>query len=354
VGGTDPQPARSDGLSKRSAGFRALISGCEWLYLTDNERAFFRDVRPCALILFRRNCQDAEQISRLTDEFREAVGSEDALVLIDQEGGRVQRLIPPNWRRYPAGRSFGDHRDRERGLAAARLGARMIARDLRSIGITVNCAPVLDVPVAGAHDIIGNRAYGETADTVAALGRAVAEAYLEGGVLPVIKHIPGHGRAEVDSHASLPVIRASREEMRASDFVPFKALADMPIAMTAHILIPEIDPDRPASASPTIIGEVIRDEIGFDGLLMCDDLGMGALSGGMEERARAVLDAGCDLVLHCSGNFAEMKAVASVTPELGGDAARRFDAALARLQEAAPFDEALAEALMAEVLGEVA
>jgi len=342
-------------LGERS-GFRAFISGCESLALTGGERAFFREARPCALILFRRNCRDAEQISRLTADFFEAVDSDDALVLIDQEGGRVQRLAPPNWRRYPAGRRFGAlyASDRERALAAARHGAMMIARDLRALGITVNCAPVLDVPVPGAHHIIGDRAYSETVAEVAALGRAVAEGYIDGGVLPVIKHIPGHGRAGVDSHASLPVIRASREELSATDFAPFKALADMPIGMTAHILIPAIDPDAPSSASAKIISEVIRGEIGFDGLLMCDDLGMGALAGTMQERARAVLEAGCDVVLHCSGTFAEMEAVASATPELSGNAARRFDAALARLDDAQPFDEAYAETLLAEVLGEMA
>jgi beta-N-acetylhexosaminidase len=333
-----------------------LISGCESLCLTDRERDFFRDVRPCALILFRRNCQDPEQVRRLTAEFREAVGDDRALVLVDQEGGRVQRLVPPHWRRYPAGRRFGDlyGSDRERGLIAARLGARMIARDLSALGINVNCAPVLDVPVPGAHDIIGDRAYGETPETVAALGRAVAEGYLESSVLPVIKHVPGHGRAEADSHASLPVIRASREEMSRTDFAPFKALNDMPLAMTAHVLIPAIDPDAPASASRTVIDDVIRGEIGFDGLLMCDDLGMGALTGTMQERARAVLDAGCDLVLHCSGNFGEMEAIASVTPELSGEPARRFEAARALLRNASPFDEAFAESLIAEVLGEMA
>jgi beta-N-acetylhexosaminidase len=333
-------------------GLRAFISGCESSALTDRERSLFREARPCGLILFKRNCQDAGQVKRLVAAFYDALGDDRALVLIDQEGGRVQRLLPPQWRRYPSGRRFGElhARDPEKGLEAARLGARLIARDLTALGINVNCAPVLDLPVAGAHDVIGDRAYGSTVEAVTALGRAVAEGYLEGGVLPVIKHIPGHGRAKVDSHASLPVIDASREALSATDFLPFHALRDMPLGMTAHVLIPAIDPDRPASASPTIIGEIIRGEIGFDGLLMCDDLGMGALSGDLNDRAGAVLAAGCDVALHCSGTFWEMEAVAAAAPELSGASARRFAAARQRLSAARRFDEAWAEALLAEAL----
>jgi len=337
-------------------GLRAFISGCSSTRLTEGERAFFRDVRPCGLILFRRNCENPEQVRALVDAFHEEVGSDEPLVLIDQEGGRVQRLAPPLWRRYPSGRFFGGlhARDPENGLEAARLGARLIARDLAALGITVNCAPVLDVPVPGAHDVIGDRAYGTTVSQVAALGRAVAEGYLEGGILPVIKHIPGHGRAGADSHHALPVIDASRAELAETDFQPFRALADMPLAMTAHILIPAIDPALPASISSTIIHDVIRSEIGFDGLLMCDDIGMKALSGGVDTLSRAVLDAGCDVVLHCNGNFAEMTAVADVTPVLSGDTARRFAAARNRLTDPAPFDEERAFALLGEGLAETA
>ena len=336
--------------------FRAFISGCEGTRLTDNEKRFFRDARPCGLILFRRNCDSAEQIRALVGDFREAVGSDRPLVLIDQEGGRVQRLVPPNWRRYPSGRFFAQlyESNPAQAVEAARLGARMIARDLAALGISVNCAPVLDVPVAGAHDVIGGRAYGMTPEQVVALGAAVAEGYLEGGILPVIKHMPGHGRARTDSHHGLPVIEASRAELEQTDFPPFRALADMPLGMTAHILIPEIDPSLPASASPTIIGDVIRTAIGFDGLLMCDDIGMNALTGLVENRARAALGAGCDVVLHCSGKFAEMEAVTSVSPELEGDAARRFDAACKRFAEPQPFDEDRAMALLAEGLVESA
>ncbi|MGB0087128.1 MAG: beta-N-acetylhexosaminidase [Rhodomicrobiaceae bacterium] len=334
------------------SGLKAFVSGCAGSQLSEGERRFFHDARPCGLILFKRNCVAPEQIRRLVEAFREAVDDRQALVLIDQEGGRVQRLVPPMWRRYPAGRRFGDLylRRPELGLEAARLGARLIARDLASLGINVNCAPVLDLPVPGAHDVIGDRAYGTTTGVVSALSRAVAEGYLDGGVLPVIKHIPGHGRAEADSHASLPVIRATREEMSRTDFVPFKSLRDLPLAMTAHVLIPAIDPEAPASASPRIIGDIVRGEIGFDGLLMCDDIGMGALSGTMAERTRAGLAAGCDVALHCSGSLKEMEAVASASPELGGEAAHRFDAARARLTPDQPFDEARAEALLGEVL----
>lgn len=335
---------------------RAFISGCAGTRLSEAEKGFFRDARPCGLILFKRNCESPDQIRALVAEFREAVGSDQPLVLIDQEGGRVQRLVPPHWRRYPAGRFFADlyQREPDTALEAARLGARLIARDLAALGITVNCAPVLDVPVAGAHDVIGSRAYGSTPQQVAALGRAVAEGYLEGGVLPVIKHMPGHGRARADSHLTLPVIQASLAEITETDFPPFQALADMPLGMTAHILIPEIDPALPASASPAIVRGVIRTTLGFDGLLMCDDLGMGALTGQMDDRALAVLDAGCDVVLHCNGNFPQMQAVAAVTPVLDGEAARRFAAACSRLGEPQPFDEERAFALLGEGLAEIA
>jgi len=334
----------------------AFIAGCKGTRLTDRERRFFAEAKPCGLILFKRNCESVDQIRALTGEFQDILGIADALILIDQEGGRVQRLRPPNWRNYPPARRFGAlyRSDNAKGLEAARLGARLIARDLQSLGITVNCAPVLDIPVPGAHDVIGDRAYGERADEVIALGRAAADGYLEGGVLPVIKHIPGHGRAGVDSHASLPVIRCSHDEMRRTDFEPFRALNDLPLGMTAHILVPELDPDRPSSASRRMIQEMIRGEIGFDGLLMCDDLSMRALSGPMRDRAEAVLEAGCDVALHCSGAMNEMEAVASIVPPLTGDAARRFDAALRRLGPPKAFDEARAEALLGEVLAQTA
>lgn len=335
-----------------AASLRAFISGCEGIRLSESEKSFFRRETPCGLILFARNCENPDQIRALIASFHQAVGSDEPLILIDQEGGRVQRLTPPLWRQYPPAQAFSalHGRDTSAGLEAARLGARLIAHDLAALGITVNCAPVLDLPVEGAHAIIGDRAYGGAAEQVAALGRAVAEGYLDGGVLPVIKHIPGHGRASADSHASLPIVETARAELEETDFAPFRALSDMPLGMTAHILFTDIDPDRPASASPEIVESVIRDSIGFDGLLMCDDIGMGALAGIMEQRARAVLRAGCDVVLHCSGDFAEMQAVAEVAPDLDGDALRRFESARERLAEPQPFDEAQAEALLGESL----
>lgn len=339
-----------------SQGLTAFISGCKGLALSAEERNFFRSVRPCGLILFKRNCETPDQIRQLVRDYREAVDDPTALVLIDQEGGRVQRLVPPQWPTYPPAQAFNSlyRRDANKGLVAARIGARMIARDLTDLGINVNCAPVLDLPVPGAHDIIGNRAYGLTTDDVIALGRAVIDGYLEGGVLPVIKHIPGHGRAQADSHISLPIITETRQVLEITDFVPFRVLSDAPLGMTAHILIPEIDPEAPASASPTIVNDIIRGDIGFDGLLMCDDIGMNALSGAMQARAEAVLAAGCDIVLHCSGNFTEMQAVATVTPLLSGDAARRYLAAKSRLNLPQAYNVAEAEELLGEVLAEIA
>lgn len=339
-----------------SQSLRAFISGCEGLALSAEERNFFRSVRPCGLILFKRNCKTPDQIRELVRDYREAVDDSTALVLIDQEGGRVQRLAPPHWPAYPPAQAFHSlySRDASKGLTAARVGARLIARDLIDLGITVNCAPVLDLPVPGAHDIIGDRAYGVTTDDVIALGRAVINGYLEGGVLPVIKHIPGHGRAFADSHISLPVITETRKVLEITDFVPFRALRDAPLGMTAHILIPEIDPDAPASASPTIVNDIIRGDIGFDGLLMCDDIGMNALTGSMEARAEAVLMAGCDVVLHCSGDLMQMQAIAAVTPLLSGNAVRRFSAATARLTLPQAYNVAEAETLLGEVLAEIA
>jgi beta-N-acetylhexosaminidase len=332
---------------------KAFISGCAGLTLSPDEKRFFARERPCGLILFRRNCETPEQILALTNDFHQAAG-DDALVLIDQEGGRVQRLAPPNWRRYPPARVFGllHERDPEKGVAAAYQCARLMAQDLRAAGVTVDCAPVLDVPFPGAHDIIGDRAYAANLGVIATLGRAVAQGLLDGGVLPVIKHIPGHGRALADSHISLPVISAPVEDLRQSDFKPFAELADMPLAMTAHILIPELDADRPASASPAIIQGVIREHIGFDGLLMCDDVSMGALSGAVDERTAAVLAAGCDLALHCNGEMTEMERVAAAVPELAGEPARRFRAALARFVPPREFDADAALALLAEALAE--
>ena len=330
---------------------RAFISGLSGLTLTADERAFLRDARPWGLILFKRNIENKDQVADLVDETSRELGG-DVPVLIDQEGGRVQRLGPPNWPVYPPGAAYGAIYDRDpaAGLAAARLGARLIAADLIELGITVDCLPLADVPVRGADRVIGNRAYGETPDKVAAIAAAVAEGLMAGGVLPVLKHIPGHGRANADSHEKLPVVHADRATLEATDFAAFRPLKRIPLGMTAHVVFTAIDPVRPATTSATIIGEVIRGFIGFDGLLMGDDVSMGALSGTIAERSRASLAAGCDLVLHCNGKIDEMRAVASEAPELSGDAKRRADAALAVRKSPAGIDLAAARSEFAAMM----
>ncbi|ABS64631.1 Beta-N-acetylhexosaminidase [Parvibaculum lavamentivorans DS-1] len=330
----------------------AAIYGCQGTVLAETEKAFFRDVRPWGVILFARNVSDPAQVRVLTDELRDAAGH-DALVLIDQEGGRVQRLRPPHWRAWPAGRRYGElyERDAETGRSAAWLGARLIAAELYAAGITANCLPVLDVPVPGAHDVIGDRAYAQAPGPVAALGLAAAEGLLAGGVLPIVKHIPGHGRAGVDSHKSLPVVDAAREELERTDFEPFRALRHMPLGMTAHVVYTALDPAHPATTSARIIRDIVRGVIGFGGLLMSDDLSMEALKGMLGERARASLAAGCDLALHCNGHLAEMEAVAAEVPLLSGAALLRSEAALAcRKAPVGPFEADSAYAKFSEML----
>ncbi len=311
----------------------AAILGCLGPVLTDEEKTFFRDVRPWGFVLFRRNIETPDQVRALTAALREAVDDETAPILIDQEGGRVQRLGPPHWRKYPPGRAYGTLATNDPLVRReiTRLGARLMAHDLRALGITVDCVPVLDVPAPGAHDIIGDRAYGETVAEVATLGRAAAEGLIAGGVLPVIKHMPGHGRSMADSHENLPVVEASRAELEAVDFEPFRILSDMPMAMSAHVVYTAVDPGGPATTSRKVIRDVIRGAIGFDGLLMTDDLSMKALQGDFETRACAALAAGCDMILHCNGRMDEMKPVIAGTKVLAGKAKRRADAALARL-----------------------
>ena len=319
----------------------ACILGCSGPELTAEERAFFRDVRPWGFILFKRNVETPEQVRALTDSMRAITDRPDTPILIDQEGGRVARLQPPHWRKYPPGRAYGQisANDPLVGREITRLGARLIAHDLRQLGINVDCVPVLDVPEPGAHNIIGDRAYGQTPEEVATLGRAAAEGLIAGGVLPVIKHMPGHGRAKADSHEYLPIVDALYEDLDARDFAPFRVLSDMPMGMTAHVIYDAVDRRRPATHSRRVIRKVIREAIGFDGLLMTDDLSMKALSGDFRERARNALKAGCDVVLHCNGDMAEMKPVAEATGALVGKARRRADAALARLARIPePFD----------------
>ncbi len=319
----------------------ACILGCSGPRLTPEERAFFAEVRPWGFILFARNIESPGQVRALTEALRETVGRADAPILIDQEGGRVQRLGPPHWRRFPPGRAYGELTVNDPLLRReiTRLGARLLAHDLAGLGINVDCVPVLDVPDPQGHEIIGDRAYGDTAEQVAVLGRAAAEGLIAGGVLPIVKHIPGHGRARADSHLELPVVEAGLDELDARDFAPFKALSDMPMAMTAHVIYAAVDARLPATTSKAVMRRVIRGLIGFDGLVMSDDLSMQALSGNLKARAEASLAAGCDVVLHCNGEMDEMRAVVAGTRALAGKAARRAAAALARLPRAAePFD----------------
>ena len=310
----------------------AVIFGCEGLSLTDWEREFFVDSNPLGFILFARNCESPEQIRALAAELRESIGRGSAPVLIDQEGGRVARLKPPRWRAVPAAGRFGllAGRDRELAEQAVHLNARLIAAELLELGITVNCAPVLDLPTPGANDAIGDRAFGADPERVAALGQAFCDGLLAGGVLPVIKHIPGHGRARVDSHHELPVVETPRAELELSDFRPFVALAGAPWAMTGHLVYTAIDPDNPATMSHAVIAEVIRGAIGFDGVLVTDDLSMAALSGDYADRASKSLAAGCDVVLHCNGKTEEMTATMGGVGALSAEATRRLTAAAAR------------------------
>lgn len=319
---------------------KAFITGAAGLTLTADERAFLADERPWGLILFARNCDTPTQIIDLVSQYRECVGRPDAPVLIDQEGGRVQRLKPPGWRRYPTGRAYGEIYDADpsEGRRAAFLGARLIAEDLAALGITIDCLPVADVPAPDGHDVIGDRAYSTDPTIVAEMARAAAEGLLAGGVLPVVKHVPGHGRARADSHLALPVVETDRATLEAIDFAPFKALTDLPLAMTAHVVYTAIDAQAPATTSARVIEEVIRGSIGFDGCLMGDDVSMKALAGDIADRTRALFAAGCDLALHCNGDFNEMRAVANASPQLAGEAARRATAALSRLQPPEPFD----------------
>jgi beta-N-acetylhexosaminidase len=325
---------------------RAFITGVSGTDLTAAERAFIRAERPWGFILFKRNIDTPAQVSSLVQELRDLVGRADAPVLIDQEGGRVQRLGPPHWPVYPPGAVFSTLYDIDSalGLTAARLSARLIAADLADLGINVDCLPLADVPVGGADAVIGNRAYGTEPAKVAAIARAVTEGLEQGGVLPVLKHIPGHGRATADTHFKLPTVDTGRDELMRTDFAAFKPLADLPMAMTAHVVFSAFDPAHPATTSATMIAQVIRDAIGFQGLLMSDDVSMNALAGTIAERTRAIVTAGCDMVLHCNGNIDEMREVVSHTPELAGKALERADRALAARRPPQPLDRAAARA----------
>jgi beta-N-acetylhexosaminidase len=325
---------------------RAFITGVSGTVLTAAEREFIRGTRPWGFILFKRNIEAPDQVSALVDELRSCLDEADAPVLIDQEGGRVARLGPPHWPVYPPGAVFGALYDLDPalGLKAARLSSGLIAADLNDLGITVDCLPLADVPVAGADAVIGNRAYGTEPAKVAAIARAVTEGLEQGGVLPVLKHIPGHGRAAADSHFGLPTVDTSKEELERTDFAAFQPLADLPMAMTAHVVFSALDPAHPATTSATIIRQVIRGVIGFQGLLMSDDVSMNALAGSIAERTSAIVNAGCDMVLHCNGKLDEMRDVARETPELAGEALDRARRALASRRKPAAFDRQAARA----------
>lgn len=330
----------------------AAIYGCSGHRLTEDERAFFAEARPWGFILFRRNVDNPEQVLALTDELRGAIGDAEAPILIDQEGGRVQRMGPPHWPKYPPGNAYlRATNDLEDARGLVRLGARLMAHDLRKVGINVDLLPVLDVPVSGAHDIIGDRAYGRDPQTVALLGRAAAEGLLAGGVLPCIKHVPGHGRAFADTHKDLPTVHADFDTLDGWDFAPFKAISDMPLAMTAHIVFTAVDKKRPATQSKKAV-RLMREHLGFAGLIMTDDLSMQALSGSLGERAHRSLKAGCDVVLHCNGDIGEMRDVAEATGKLKGKARARAEAAMARIvRTPEPLDATAAHTRFFQAMG---
>jgi beta-N-acetylhexosaminidase len=330
---------------------RAFITGLAGLSITGPERLFLRDAEPWGLIIFKRNVSTPDQVSELTQSFRDCVGWE-APVFVDQEGGRVQRLGPPHWPAYPAGQRYGEIYDRDpsAGVASARLAGHLIAADLRALGIDADCLPLADVPLASSDPVIGDRAYGTEPGKVSAIAKAIAEGLQAGGVLPVLKHLPGHGRATADSHHNLPVVDTDRATLEATDFAAFRPLAGLPIGMTAHVVFTAFDPVAPATTSATIVRQVIRGFIGFQGLLMSDDISMNALSGTIAERSRAALTAGCDVVLHCNGVMSEMEAVAAEAPKLAGQSAIRAQAALARRSAPEEFDKQAARKIFTQMV----
>ena len=335
---------------------RAMVLGCTSVALDDAERRFMAAADPAGFILFKRNCESPAQTRALIGSLREAVGRPDAPVLVDQEGGRVIRLGSPHWREPPAPALLGAlaEIDETAGLRAAWLNARLVAADLHALGFSVNCVPVLDLRYAGASKVVGDRALGTDPRSVARLGRAVADGMLAGGIVPAIKHLPGHGRAEADSHAVLPHVDTPLEAMRARDFMPFQALRDVPVGLTAHVRYAALDSERPGTLSPEVIARAVRGDIGFDGLLVTDDLSMGALTGSVGARAAAALAAGCDLALHCNGKREEMEDVAAAVPRLDGRALERFQRMLAARRQPEAFDDAEGlrelDALLARVM----
>ena len=328
-----------------------VIFGCAGLSLTSDERRFFAASDPLGFIVFKRNIEDPAQLRALVASLRETVGRDDAPVLIDQEGGRVQRLQPPHWRAAPPPGRFGQMatRDRGQGCEAAALNAGLIASELADLGIDVDCVPCVDLPAPDAHAFLGDRTFGSDPALVAEMGRAVAEACLAGGVLPIVKHTPGHGRAKSDSHFELPRVTASAADLERTDFVPFRLLADMPWQMTAHIVYTAFDDRRAATLSPLVIDRVIRGHIGFEGVLLSDDLTMKALAGDLGELAAASIAAGCDLAMHCNGNLEEMTRIADALPPLADRARDRLERGR-RMLRPRPFDRHVALARLDEIL----
>ncbi|MGI9425617.1 MAG: beta-N-acetylhexosaminidase [Hyphomicrobiaceae bacterium] len=326
-----------------------MIVGLSGADLTPLEAAFLREAKPTGIIVFTRNAETPEQLRRLISDARDAIGEGECLTLVDQEGGRVQRLMPPHWRRLPAAETYGRRfrTDPDAAETAARMISELCAHELRALGLNTNCVPCADIPVSGANPIIGTRAYASDVATTVRLARIVAEAHLAAGILPVIKHIPGHGRAEVDSHLTLPIVDTPATELAASDFAAFKALRDLPAAMTAHVVYNAIDNANPATTSVHVLQGIVRGDIGFSGLLMSDDLSMKALAGDLGSRAAGAIAAGCDIALHCNGDLPEMQAVAANVPVLEGEALRRFQKCCAITQQQVyPLNTAQAEAAL--------
>ncbi len=324
------------------ADVRSVIFSCEGTELTAAETAFFESEKPFGFILFARNVDTPDQLRKLISDLRACTGRADTPVLVDQEGGRVQRLRAPHWFNAP---SFGKiaalyEQDSAAGLKAAELTTRLIAADLVSVGFSVNCSPCLDLGLPQTSAVIGDRSFGGDADQVIALSKIVAETYMACGIMPVIKHIPGHGRGTVDSHLELPIVAAAHSELAASDFIPFQKMNHIPWGMTAHIVFEALDPDYPATQSKRVVEEVIRGEIGFDGLLLTDDLNMQALKGSLADRAKRAISAGVDIVLHCSGKLSEMKEVVSACPKLSIDTVRRIEAGMSQVKYPVSFDVA--------------
>lgn len=313
------------------------IFGVSGLVLTEDERAFFRDADPAGYILFGRNVETRGQMRALTDQLRAIHGRDRLFICIDQEGGRVARMKPPEWGLYPPGEAFDRLYDiaPASAIEAARANAEALALDLAEVGITVDCHPPLDVRQPDGHDVIGDRALGAEPMRVAALGRAVLDGLARAGIAGCIKHMPGHGRSNTDSHKAMPTVTASEEELE-TDIAPFRALADAPVGMTGHLLFTAWDAENPATLSPIVIGEVIRGKIGFDGLLLTDDLDMDALSGAVPERAERAISAGCDIALNCWAKMDDMTGIAARLPDMSEQTARRLEAALAITPAAAP------------------